>query len=327
MLDARQQQILLAVIREHVRTAEPVGSQGLLQRYDLGCSAATIRNEMARLEEAGYLAHPHTSAGRLPSHEAYRFYVDRILKQGVTPPPDGSCIADELAQSDDVGDLVERTSRLLAQLTRHTALVLAPRLKRTVLKYLQLVPAAERRVRIVVLTGTGQVLNRVVELDRELPAEDLEHHTKQLNDRLRGRCLDTLDATNWPGAARQIVAQVQAAMDHDSHVARDGTSNLCAAPEFRESDRLRRVLELLEQESAVAELMEKSLADAAPVQVSIPLGELGDCALVTAVISYDGQPAGSIGILGPARLPYERLISVVGFAADCFTSRLAILQA
>ncbi|HXE73815.1 MAG TPA: heat-inducible transcriptional repressor HrcA [Candidatus Nitrosotenuis sp.] len=328
MLEARQQKILLAVIREHVRTAEPVGSGQVARRYALNCSAATIRHEMARLEEMGYLGQPHTSAGRLPLDRAYRFYVDRLLETGVNPPPEARGL--HLAASTRLLEtMLAEALRQLSELTRYTALILSPQLRPSLLRYLQLVPLGPRHLLLVLLTSTGQVVQKAIEVSSDIP-DHLESTTRALNQRLRGLPLGQI--------TRDLLRDLEVEVDEEilwglsteaplegARVMLDGTSHLLDQPEFKDLERLRAVLRVLDEEELLAEVLSKTLHSSglqAWIGSENELPEIRGCSLLSAPYCYRGQPVGSMAILGPTRMPYARMLGILQGMADLLSSRL-----
>lgn len=336
MLEPRQEKILLAVIREYIQTAEPVGSASLLQKYNLGCSAATIRNEMVRLEDMGYLTQPHTSAGRVPVGKAYRYHVNRLLEKRIAPPPEAPDITREFEDADrELEALLDHTRRRLSQLTRYTSLVVGPRLGRSLFKYLQLIKAAPRQVILVMMTHAGTVAHRVIELSVDVEIGDLERITTMLNERLRGKSLDAIDFTflqSLPQPAEpeilRRVSQVTQELSHEyeNRLYFEGASNLLNQPEFRDTQKARGLLEVLEQERLLAEILDKSLPRegvAVVIGGEHMLSQMRECTMVMATYSVEGVSVGSIGVIGPMRLRYDRVISIVKYMADAFGHRLS----
>ncbi len=336
MVESRQEKILLAVIRKYIETAEPVGSATLLQKYGLECSSATVRNEMARLEEMGFLAQPHTSAGRIPQDAAYRFYVDRLLSGRLPSPPEASTIERGLAESaPDAEGLIMAISRLLAHLTRYTALALGPRLSRSLFKYLQLAAVGPHQVLLVMMTHAGSIVHRVIEVSSVVTSEDLSRMTNLLNERLSGLSMDAISLEFLKGLPGPIDHSIlervseatrELARSSSDRVLFEGAAHLLGQPEFRDVQKARALLEVLEEEKLLAEILEGSLSDTG-VEVMIGaenrISEMHDCTMITATYRVDGVAVGSVGVLGPTRMPYDRVMSIVGCAASLFGMRLS----
>ena len=335
MLESRQERILLAVIREYIETAEPVGSASLLQKYNLGCSGATVRSEMARLEELGYLAQPHTSAGRVPLDKAYRHYVDRLMEKRIELPPEAPDIVRGFDHSErEIEALIDHTRRRLSQLTRYTSLVLGPRLGRSLFKYVQLVSLASRQVLLVMMTHTGNVVHRVIELASDVGTVDFSRLTNLLNDRLAGMSMDAISVPFLRELLEpcqpEIVTRIgeatrDLAREYESRVFYEGASNLLDQPEFRDVQKARALLEVLEQEKILAEILDKSLPGEG---LGVVIGgehallPMRECTMVTASYRVGGVAVGTIGIIGPTRLHYVRVMSIVQCVADSLGRRL-----
>ena len=338
LLEPRQEQILIAVVKEYIRTAEPVASQMLAVKYGIDCSPATIRSELARLEEMGYLQKPHTSAGRVPLYLAYRYFVDYLLRKGVAPPEGTDALVDRVfVDQTEVDRLLESVGNLLARVTRLTSLVLAPHLRRSMFRYVSLVPISPTSILLLLLTNTGALTNKLIELSRPIDAEELERITHILNDRLKGTFLGRISYDLLQGIPGDTPREfldliIRAASEipgkEQRRVVLGGKMHLFEHPEFRDLERLRVLLELLEEENVVAEILEKTLRTPG-VQVFIGRenepAEMRDCAMVTATYFVQGEPLGSLGLIGPMRIPYEQVIYLVGYTAQRFGERLGEL--
>ncbi|MBI2252110.1 MAG: heat-inducible transcription repressor HrcA [Armatimonadetes bacterium] len=338
-LNFRQEKILLALIEEFIDTAEPVGSSTLLNKHNLDCSSATIRNEMAYLESLGFLGQPHSSSGRIPLDEAYRFYVKYLLQKGILPPPEALDIQKEYQDETlELESLIEHTRKILAQLTNYTSLILGPRINKTIFKYLKLIFLNPHSVLVIMLTNTGGIIHRVINLDSEINPYELDKMAKILNDRLQGKSLeifnfnflrqfsDKIDLNILNGLseiAKNLFKEVEKKIFYD------GTINLLNLPEFKDLKKLKLILEVLEDEKLVAEILSESLSSQG-LQVSIGSENqylpMESCSLISAAYNVDGEPVGSLGILGPKRMPYERIISIVKYVAQSFSERLNKLK-
>jgi heat-inducible transcriptional repressor len=330
-MDGRHRDILIAVIREYIDSAEPVGSRALSKRHFPNLSPATIRNAMADLEEMGYLAQPHTSAGRVPTDKAYRFYVDSF------PPVHGSRPAslDALAtRASGVDGFMERTSAHLSTATRLTGILLAPPLSHTILARIDLIPLEDHRALAVVTTDAGWITARAVTVDPPLPIEELRRVGRELTRRFRGRSVrdiidmesspsDPLDAlhTRARGVTEQIVGMLRGRTLYVS-----GAINMLDHPEFWDLETTRHLLRTFEQKERLATLM-TALAEDEGVRVTIgeenPVTEMHECTLITSTYMYRNQVLGILGVVGPRRLPYPEVIAVVEETARHVTDALA----
>ena len=337
-LSRRERIVLEAVIRSYVETAEPAGSRTLSRRFGLGVSPATIRNTMSDLEEKGFLFHPHTSAGRIPTNKAYRLYVDQLLAVPPVASPDTERLAEEIAAR-GAGSAIEawrrRAAQTLGVLTQELGVALGPRLGSSVLRKLDLVRVSSERL-LMVLTLDGGVMRTVfVEVAGEIAETAVAQVSAVLNDRLGGLTLEQIrrslgarlrDANAGPGGDELLNIFVQEAeqlfdsalpLTEDS-VLLGQASLLAEQPEFSAADRLRRLLVLTERPDALAEAIRRRTAPGVTITIGTEHDDprLDEFTVVTAEY-HVGALTGVIGVIGPTRMPYEKVISLVGH-----TSRL-----
>ncbi len=331
-MDARHRDVLVAVIREYVDSTEPVGSRILARRHFPNLSAATLRNVMADLEDMGYLVQPHTSAGRVPTDKAYRFYVESF------PPPSSSNVArtgDTLSQRrSGIDGFMERMSSHLSPATKLTGLLLAPPLKQTTLARVDLIPLEDDRALAVLVTDAGWVTARAVTLDPPLVPDEVRAIGRELTRRFRGRTVqevvdmesapsDPLDAlhTRARAVTEQIVALLRGRTLYVS-----GTINILDHPEFWDIESTRELLRTFEQKERLADLM-TALATDEGLRVTIgeenPFTEMRGCTLITSTYLYRDHVVGILGVVGPRRLPYPDIISVVDETARHVTDALS----
>jgi heat-inducible transcriptional repressor len=334
-LDKRKAFILATVVYEYINTAEPVGSVTLAQKYNLGVSSATIRNEMAELEASGYLVQPHTSAGRVPSDAGYRTYVDRLMPAESLTKDDSRRIRDQFREaSRELGDVIEQTTRLLSGLSGNLAIALAPSRDTHAFKHVQLLWLSGRTSLVVVVTSAGVAAQRVVEWQTDVPADDLTRLSNALNSRLGARIMEDiapsdLDAVcDEVGAApemRDAVRQAfaQARQTEEPELAAAGAQNLLDQPEFHDLRKLRAILRIVEEQRTLYDLVADELASDAPrkgqahVRIGHELGpdELSECSVVTVPYSFGDRGVGVLAILGPRRMPYARLMALASGTA------------
>jgi heat-inducible transcriptional repressor len=333
-LDERRCEVLRAVIEEYTETAEPVGSRAVAKHSRLGLSAATIRNTMADLEELGYLDQPHPSAGRVPTDTAYRFYVDTFSGQTRLSESETARLHSHFAGlQSGVEEMMAETSVRLSALSRMTALLLAPPLKQTRLASINLIPLPNDRALAVVITETAWVTTRVLSLESQVAPEELRELGRQLSRRFRGRTfqeileevaapqdpLDPLHARMGP-LVKQIFLTLR---DRSLYVG--GAINILEHPEFWEIATMRALLRTFEEKQRLMDLLSE-LADESGVQVVIgrenPFEEMQECSLVTSAYVYENQVLGMLGVLGPKRMPYSRVISLVTETAGLVSQSL-----
>jgi heat-inducible transcriptional repressor len=330
-MDARHRDVLVAVIREYVDSTEPVGSRILARRHFPNLSAATLRNVMADLEEMGYLVQPHTSAGRVPTDKAYRFYVESF------PPPQSSVAraGDTMPQRrPGIDGFMERMSSHLSTATKLTGLLLAPPLKQTTLARVDLIPLEDDRALAVLVTDAGWVTARAVTLDPPLATEEVRAIGRELNRRYSGRTVqDVVDMETEPSdpldalhtRARAVTEQIVAVLRGRTLYV-SGAINMLDHPEFLNIEMTRELLRTFEQKERLADLMTE-LAGSEGVNVTIgeenPVAEMRECTLITSTYLYRDQVIGILGVVGPRRLPYPEVISIVNETARHITDALS----
>jgi heat-inducible transcriptional repressor len=323
VLDDRKLAVLRAIVEDYVSTNEPVGSKSLVDRHNLDVSPATIRNDMAVLEEQGYIVQPHTSAGRIPTDQGYRLFVDRL--SGVRPfsPAERRAIETFLAGAYDLDDVVMRTVRLLAQLTRQVAVVQYPSLTRSAVRHVELVPLTDRRILLVLITDTGRVEQRTVELPEPIGEDAITQLRAVLNACLDGRKLADVASVvaDLPGrvspadranAAAVFSVIVETLVErHEERVVVGGAANLTAADFSRG---LHEVLEALEEQVVLIRLLGES-GDQAVVTVRIgsenEVHGLRSASMVTAGYGAGEQALARLGVLGPTRMDYPTAMGAV----------------
>ena len=341
MSEDRRLDVLRAIVEDYVRTREPVGSRVLTERHNLGVSPATIRNDMAALEEAGLIAQPHTSAGRVPTDKGYRLFVDHLATVKPLSQPERHAIEQFLDGAVDLDDVVARAGRLLAELTGQVAVVQYPSLRRSGLRHLELVAVGEARLLVVIITDTGRVEQRMLEVV-ELPDEGtLAVLRARLNAVAVGRRLPGL-ATELESVAQQLppgdqdlarrVADVVVqtlAEEGEERVMLTGTANL-ARTGMRFEHALRPVLEALEEQVVLLGLLTEMAEDAADHSgVRVRIGHetqydgLFETSVVTTGYGSEGEVVAAIGSIGPTRMDYPATIASVRAVARYLTRILA----
>ena len=337
MSEDRRLEVLRAIVEDYVHSREPVGSRVLVERHGLNVSPATIRNDMAALEEAGLISQPHTSAGRIPTDQGYRVFVDRLSTIKPLSPAERKAIQAFLEDAVDLDDVVDRSVRLLAQLTHQVAVVQYPSLKRSALRHLELVPVGQGRLLIVIITETGRVEQRVIEVEA-LPEHLLPELRSRLNAAVAGRCLTELtDPIGSVAAAfavgdqpfvRQVVDVVESTMTEatEERIVMAGTANLArSGTDFVHS--IRPVLEALEEQVVLLRLLTEMAEDAAGVAVRIghenTHAGFAETSIVAASYGADGQSVARIGSLGPTRMDYPSTITSVRAVARYLSRILA----
>ncbi|HYY09542.1 MAG TPA: heat-inducible transcriptional repressor HrcA [Kineosporiaceae bacterium] len=336
MSEDRRLAVLRAIVEDYVQTREPVGSKALVERHALGVSPATIRNDMAALEEDGLIAQPHTSAGRIPTDKGYRLFVDRLSTVKPLSPPEKKAIATLLDGAVDLDDVVDRTVRLLAQLTHQVAVVQYPSLTRSTVRHVELVPLGGGRLLVVLITNTGRVEQRLVDVGREAADGTLGDLRSRLNTAVSGRRLTEVSGLveqlpdRFAPEDRPLVRQVLGALDDTLAVEREerivlaGTANLArAGTDFAGS--ISPVLEALEEQVVLLKLLTEMAADTGGIGVRIGREHqhagLTETAVVAGGYGGEGEVVARLGVLGPTRMDYPTTIAAVRAVAR-YVSRI-----
>jgi heat-inducible transcriptional repressor len=332
----RSRRILYAAVTEYIATGEPVGSRKLARRYGLDVSPATIRNELADLEEQGYLVQPHTSAGRVPTDKGFRTFVDALVRVREVAPEDKAALIGHLGRlRPGVDDLPREAGRLLSTLTGGASVVHTPPSTERHVAQLRWMPLREGQLLAVLVTRDGGVENRVVSLTRAPDARELERLHNYLHSLLGERTLADLrevvaraaadERSEFTERARQMLEATALAGSAAREVVIEGHTRLLGQPDFASVDKMRGVLNVLEERERLLELLDRTMA-AGGVQVLIgaetQLAEAQDLSLITATYGQPGSATGSLGVIAPTRTDYQKVVPLVGFAADLLTDLL-----
>ncbi len=326
-LDERKQYILQAIVDDYIMTGVPIGSHTICQKYDMGLSSATIRNEMAGLEEMGFLSHPHTSAGRIPLEKAYRLYVDRMMKIAPLKKSEIDMIVGYFSRRiDEVEQVINQTAKLLSEMTSYVSVVLAPQISRVKIKHIQLVPVTETKALAVIVTDAGLIKDAFIRIPEGIDADYLDMVSKTLTGQLRGRSTSEVDAV-LTDMAENIIDQtrffnlvVDALRDsvkpsEQRDVILGGTNNIFKHPEYKDIDRARSLLQALETKDMLYRMFSRAM----PMEFTISIGSenefepVQDCSIVSATYSIGGRELGSFGVIGPTRMDYGKVVSLLGY--------------
>jgi heat-inducible transcriptional repressor len=340
-LDKRKAYILATVVYEYIATAEPVGSNTLTQKYNLGVSSATVRNEMAELEAEGYLVQPHTSAGRVPSDAGYRTYVDELMQPESLAPDDRRRIRDDLREaSRELDDLIEGATRLVGRLSNNLAFVTKPQPDTQSFKHIQLIWLSPRTGVAIVVTSLGVAAQSVFEVSSDLDADGLTRLSNALNARLGNRLMrdiaesDVQAAIEELGLSDELRGAVLAAMRtarsaQAPSIASAGAQNLLDQPEFQDLRKLRSILRIVEEQKTLYDMVADAIGNETPVvKIGGELGieEFADLSIVTVPYRFGKNAIGMLSILGPRRMPYGRLVALASGTADTLSERLSDVE-
>ncbi len=334
MLDDRKMRVLYAIIDSYITTAEPIGSRTISKSFNLGVSSATIRNEMSDLEELGYLNKTHTSSGRVPSDKAYRLYVDSFIKldNETINKKQKMEIRNALErESKELDQLIQNSARLLSHITSYTALALSPQIKETRIKHVQLLPIDEYQILLILVNENGLVKNTVFKTEQAIPENQLNAITNMLNERLRNISFNQLNKDSLKGMFNEfykykdeverlipIINKSVESMDSIDLYA-DGIGMLLNFPEYKDIDKVKSLMSFIEDKD---QLMNILLMDSISRDINISIGQeniyapLKECSIITATYKLEGETVGKIGIIGPTRMDYLRLIKTLRIFSD-----------
>lgn len=336
--DARGQAILSAVISEHLVTGEPVGSKTVAEKFSnaYGWSSATIRNVMGELEDAGFVEQPHTSAGRVPTDKGYRFYVDNLLGVLSLTDDDLRLINRELGNNETPDRLMERTSSLLSALSQNVGIVVSPSLANDRLQHIEFVNLSDKRILVVMVSAPNIVHNKIIRLEETLSQDELDRTARYLNAEFSGKSLSFIrgeilrlmheEKTLFDKLLQTAIILCSQSIESDDlgEVYVDGASNIVSKPDFSNFERLRGLLRTFEEKSRLVQILNECIARdvAAQDNVQIVIGSenlapsLQNCSLITAPYRIGGgTTAGTLSVLGPTRIEYARMISIVSYVA------------
>jgi len=330
-LSSRRHALILATVQEFISTAAPVGSAQIVAHHQLGVRAAMVRNMKAELEDGGYLHQPHTSAGRVPTEKAFRYYVDHLAAQARIGFEDRAQI--ELHYSTaarGLDEVLRDTPRLLSILTGQAALVMSPRLEASILERVNFVRLRDKQVLAVFVAEKGAMQNRIVDTDRDHSQDELDRMARYLNESLKGRTLDEArkwieaqlhqERANYDRFMRDALSLGEAIADYigRQELYVEGSLQALEQPEFSDRAKMRELLRALDDKSALLELLERSLTHAG---LTVSIGSenydprLASLSVVAASYASGGAMLGSLAIVGPVRMDYDRVIPLVEYTA------------
>jgi len=341
-LGERKRKILGAVVHDYVETAEPVGSEALAQRYNLGVRPATIRNEMAAMSELGYLHQPHTSAGRVPSDLGYRYYVDRLMPAGRLKPREGDHALHGYDRCEaEIDDLLQQTCRILSGLTMYTSLATPPRSEPAYVKHVAVSMMGPGKLLVATVLSTGHIDNRVLDFDGVLTSTDVLAVGNLISDTLRGADINTitpraggnfpLELLDMKGLYSRVVILVKQALAsaETDDIYMDGASHILKQPEFSQADRMAAMLDALEHRRALYQVLSAALLGP---DVTVIIGsenrleEMSECSFVAVRYSIGDKVCGTVGVVGPTRMDYCRAVAAVKFMASNLSEMLTSLS-
>ncbi|MFE8703224.1 heat-inducible transcriptional repressor HrcA [Cytobacillus sp. FJAT-54145] len=336
MLTDRQLLIFQVIVDDFIRSAQPVGSRSLSKKEEITFSSATIRNEMADLEELGFLEKTHTSSGRIPSEKGYRFYVDHLLSPQQLDTHDVNSVQSIFAERIyELEKIVQKSAKILSDLTNYTSIVLGPAVKENRLKRIQIVPLNKETAIAIIVTDTGHVENKMFHLPEALDANDIEKMVNILNERLTGVPIEDLNDKIYKEVAtllRQHIRNYDSMMTSLTETLKispseklffGGKTNMLSQPEFHDIEKVKNLMNMIDQEQGIYDLIRKN-----PSGIHVKIGKennnsaMDNCSLITATYSIGAEQLGTIAILGPTRMEYSRVISLLQFISKDLSSVL-----
>jgi heat-inducible transcriptional repressor len=339
-LDNRKREIFATIVKHHIATGQPVGSFALANKSRENLSSATIRNICAELEDEGYLTHPHTSAGRLPTDRGYRFYVDNFIGSTKLSRSETARINERLLDEESLSDpelLMERTSRLLSQLSDNVGIVVSPSSSRDILQHIEFLKLPDARILVITVSSAGRVQDRVIRIEGDFSQDELNATSRYLIENFRGWTLSEIrdellvrmseEKALYDQFLRNAVMLCSQSLQEGDHpdVFIEGASNIIAKPDFADTERMRALFKMFEQKSRIVKILNECIESASREAVSVRIGsenrfaDLRGCTVIASPCVYPGGAAvGSIGVVGPTRIEYERLIAVVDYIAKLF---------
>lgn len=321
-LDNRKKRILQAIVNEYIDTVEPVSSGSLIQKYGLECSSATVRNEMAELEKEGYLEKTHTSSGRIPSSKGYRFYVDKLLSEKNLTLSEIKYINSTLqSRVDKMEELTKVATNTISEITHYTTVSIEPDTARQKIQEIKFVLLGDRMLMAIILTESGMIKETIIKFESDITEDQIETLNEIFNSKLKGQCLSTIDMpieqyimnemSYRIDVIKPIVDQISKLLNNESKIYLNGANRVLDNPEFGSRDLAKRFLGLLDRQDFISDILGNE--DDFNVYIGSEEDGLKDLSIVTFRNKVNGQDLGTIGIIGPTRMDYSKVISVLKY--------------
>jgi len=330
-LTERKLKILQAIISDFIASAEPVGSRTLSKKYDMGISPATIRNEMSDLEDLGYLTHPHTSAGRIPSDRAYRLYVDYLMEKTELTEKEKESISEQLASNiSELDKTIQHAAGILSEITNLTSFALSPKQETNRLKYINILPADEETVVIMIVAESGKIKNMALKLKTPYTEDSLNLLSKTMTYHYRGKTISDvltmdiirdfeIDIEAMSRLAASIMPRFIDTLESmlDINLYLDGLTNIFSLPEYNNLDRAKMFLEMINRKAGFKDVL-VNREDGVVITIGTENKEdsMQDCSLITATYHINGKPVGKLGVIGPTRMDYNKVTSVIEYLTE-----------
>ncbi len=338
-LEERKQKILQIVIHYYIRTGKPVGSETIIEHNKLEVSPATVRNILAALEKEGFLTHPHTSSGRVPTDKGYRFYVDSLMQlQQLTQEEEQRIEKEYESQRGALDSVMQETSKMLSMLSHYTGFVLTPSPAVDHLKRLELVKVDRDRLLAVLVTDAGVIRHKIMDLDQDVNSTELIAINRLLNKNVYGISVNDISAEIFKRLQQEKIKQVKYisimeklvqqafALDEEGELYLEGTSNILSQPDFADYDKVRNIFKVIDEKKMLCELLEEKVSHEG-IKVIIgeetPCKELQECSIVTSTYRAGDKTLGALGIIGPKRMEYSKMIALVNYFSKLINKTLS----
>ncbi len=342
ILDDRCKKILQAIVQIYIKTAEPVGSRTIARYYNLGISPATIRNAMNDLEELGFIMQPHTSAGRVPTHKGYRYYVDTLMERSKLSKQEEKNI--EVNYNDKINefnnDIFRITSKMLALISNYAGVTLSPCISRSTIRKIEFIPLSGRKILMIAITNSNVIKNKIIELIKPISADELHIISKMFTDKFGGLSFPeisnvTMDKmelhnTNYEELLKNAINFAKNCLEneYEDEIYLEGTGNILKHPDFAQINKTKEIFKILEDKKNFMELLQ-NVIEVNGVNVLIGeethISEMQDCSIVICSYKIKGYPSGIIGIIGPTRMKYGKIFSIVEFTSFQLEKALSYL--
>lgn len=326
MLDDRKKKVLQAIVEEYVNTAEPVSSSSITNNYELNYSSATIRNEMANLEKSGYLEKTHTSSGRIPSEKGYRYYVDELLKDDNISIEEVKYISQKLeTKVNEIDELTKITTSTISEITHYTTVAIGPSTQDLLIEEVKFVLLGPRMLMAIILTNTGMVKETIIKFDEDITEKQVETINYMFNQKLKGQPIEIIDAPLEEylikemkysvKVIRPIIEQIKKVISQERQIYLQGANKAFDLPEFNSLEVAKNFVNILDTKEVMQDMLDSGFAQ----DINVYIGdeneqkELKDFSVITFKHKVNGKDLGTIGIIGPKRMDYSKVISVMKY--------------
>ena len=326
MLDDRKKKVLQAIVEEYINTAEPVSSNALISKYDLNCSSATIRHEMAELEKKGLLDKMHTSSGRVPSAQGYRYYVDELLKDDNISLEEVKYISNKLeTKVHEIEDLTKITANTISEITHYTTVTIGPKATEQIIQEIKFVLLGSKMLLAIIMTDTGMVKETIIKFDEDITDKQVETLNYMFNNKLKGQPIEKIDKpleeylyqemSDMIRVIKPIIEQIKKVLFEEEEIHLQGAKQELDLPEFNSLQVAKNFMNILDEKDLIADMLNSGFAEDINVYIGGEGDEekLKDFSMVTFKHKVGNKDLGTIGIIGPKRMDYSKVISVMKY--------------